>query len=413
MAASITGNMGSNLGGIFMVGADIAGFGGAPTTEELADRWYQLGSYYTFMRNHRALGGPETYQEPYFFSETAQAGFKAAIARRYRLLPYLFSCLLEGRLSGTPVTLHPAVVFADQPELYEESTGFMLGLSLYVAPAVTEGSTAADARLPSGLWYALADEDSSPVVATRATAEKLLTFAVPRNTPIPAFQRGGSMIPMHKEAKMLVKETKSTGYSLVFAMDAHGRAGGRLNLDTNDEPITDSNVYVLEYTAIGTPSRGHVSVASLAPTMHVKPPFSELGAEAKIVLMFPEGARLRATGLAATLDGAPITAVSPMHGKYIFTLPAGASVADFGTLQWTAEATVIDGDDGDDSDDKNGGDAHKWKSAFVVAVSVLGVALVLAVSGLGFLIKRRREDAYGGRFSEGGESLPLNHNNRA
>ena len=71
MGFSVTGVMAHNIAGIPLVGSDICGFIG-DTTPELCARWYIVGAFYPFSRNHNAWNNIP--QEPWVFAEDVYTG---------------------------------------------------------------------------------------------------------------------------------------------------------------------------------------------------------------------------------------------------------------------------------------------------------------------------------------------------
>ncbi len=78
-------------------GPDVGGFAGTPSPELFA-HWMGVGALLPFFRTHNALQGD---QEPWSFGERTERQSRLALARRYRLLPYLYTlfhdCVPLGR----------------------------------------------------------------------------------------------------------------------------------------------------------------------------------------------------------------------------------------------------------------------------------------------------------------------------
>ena len=88
-----------NMFGINYIGADICGFF-VDTTEELCQRWMELGAFYPFSRNQNTINVRP--QEPTQWESVASAS-KTALNIRYRLLPYLYTLFYHSHISGSTV----------------------------------------------------------------------------------------------------------------------------------------------------------------------------------------------------------------------------------------------------------------------------------------------------------------------
>jgi alpha-glucosidase len=153
---SISMLLGLGMSGVAFAGADVPGFLGSPTPELLA-RWTQLGTFYPFARNHSARGTPP--KEPWRFGEPWLTLARAALHRRYRLLPTLYTAMHEATQTGLPV-MRPLVLHAPADgDALAASDQFLVGRDLLVAPVVRPGQVRRLAYLPQGRWLRLSELD--------------------------------------------------------------------------------------------------------------------------------------------------------------------------------------------------------------------------------------------------------------
>ena len=211
---SVTMTLNMGLSGQPFAGPDIGGFFKAPTPELYA-HWIGIGAFFPFSRTHTIQLSPP--QEPWSFGPEVEAISKAAIERRYRMLPYLYTLFRESSLNGLPVWR--PVFFADpaDPELRTEDHAFLLGADVLVVPVLTEDDSH-ELHLPSGTWreFTLVDED-------------------PTTTPaLPVLKlRGGAILPVGRVVQNTT-EPLLDPLTLIVSLDADGRAAGVLYEDDGD-----------------------------------------------------------------------------------------------------------------------------------------------------------------------------------
>ncbi len=171
------------LSGFAFAGDDIGGFAGTPTPR-LLTRWIELGAFNPFFRDHTEKGSAD--QEAYVGDEAEVARRRAAIAARYRLMPYLYAAAEEASRTGVPI-MRP--LFLEFPEAGLERVGsqFMFGGALLVAPPPDERPDPYPLARPVGTdWFDYWTGRRVPPGELRL---------LPDADRLPVFARAGAVIP--------------------------------------------------------------------------------------------------------------------------------------------------------------------------------------------------------------------------
>ncbi|RDW88009.1 neutral alpha-glucosidase ab [Coleophoma cylindrospora] len=153
---SLTLNAGMSL--LQCYGHDIGGFEGPQPSPELLVRWIQLGIHgsrfaincFKTDENDNTIGG---VIEPWMYDETT-ALIRDAIKRRYELIPYLYSLMLESHLTAKPPQRWIGWGFEKDPEVWTKrgmagETQYWLGDALMVGGVYEAGEDVAKLYLPT------------------------------------------------------------------------------------------------------------------------------------------------------------------------------------------------------------------------------------------------------------------------
>ncbi|KAJ9665893.1 hypothetical protein H2201_004017 [Coniosporium apollinis] len=144
-------------------GHDIGGFEGPQPTPELLVRWVQLGIYSSRFAINCFKTTPTNNNlgeviEPWMYPEATPL-VRAAIKRRYEMLPYIYSLALESHAAASPPQRWTGWGYEADPVVWENrvikngETQFWLGDSLLVGGVFEPGETKAKMYLPRKSAY--------------------------------------------------------------------------------------------------------------------------------------------------------------------------------------------------------------------------------------------------------------------
>ena len=153
---------GLNLCGFLYSGCDLGGFG-CNVTEDLLERFLQLGVFTPLMRNHSALHTRE--QEIYRFSLWEK--MRDTVSVRYALLPYLYSEYMKAALSDGLYFRPLAFDFPEDRRAVGVQDQLMLGEGCMIAPVTEQNAGGRYIYLPEDMlmirFRAAGDYDLIPM----------------------------------------------------------------------------------------------------------------------------------------------------------------------------------------------------------------------------------------------------------
>ncbi len=177
-----------NMCGFLFCGADLGGFS-CNTTEDLLQRWLQLGVFTPLMRNHSADHTRE--QEIYRFRNWE--AMRDTLTVRYALIPYLYSELVKAAVKNDMMFRPLAFDYPRDADACRTEDQVMLGDGCMIAPVYEQNARGRHVYLPEDMllvrFRSAADYDLVPMQKGHQWVKLAMN-------EFPLFIRKGHVIPM-------------------------------------------------------------------------------------------------------------------------------------------------------------------------------------------------------------------------
>eukprot|EP00117_Sycon_ciliatum_P004616 scpid29377/ scgid3594/ Lysosomal alpha-glucosidase; Acid maltase len=249
MAESIPGILDFSIFGIPLIGADICGFRDN-ATEQLCQRWMQLGSFYPFSRNHNIIGTLAQDPAAPRFSEAFRNSTRSALTMRYRLLPYLYTLFFFASSTGSSVARPLFFEYPTDVNTLGIDRQFLWGSDLLISPVLEKNATKVSAYFPaSTTWYDIRTGESITGDGTMKTLDAPMDI-------IPLHVRAGAVLPT-QAPNVTTNTSRQNPFGVIVGVGDGGKAFGHLYLDDGDtmDWLTGNKHTIVAFTYTSQPSR--------------------------------------------------------------------------------------------------------------------------------------------------------------
>jgi len=151
--------LGMSMSGVPYVHSDAGGFAGGEGDNELYVRWLQFAAYTPIFRPHGTALYEVEKQAFSFPSEAAlideqyQGYARAAIYKRYAMMPYNYTLAYQQTKYGQPLMAPLYYHFPNDTTAVSLQDEYMWGENILVAPIIEKAQTERKYYLPEGKWF--------------------------------------------------------------------------------------------------------------------------------------------------------------------------------------------------------------------------------------------------------------------
>ena len=248
LKASISGIFNFNIFGIPFTGSDICGFM-ENASKDLCIRWYNLGTFYPFMRNHNFFAAKDQY--PWTFGDDALKIINKNIKIRYSLIRYIYSQFFLISLNEKGAFFKPLMFeFPDDETSYENiEDKIMIGEALFLCAFYENNLSSKSFKFPNANLNKFPEGKTitNYIEYNSENKEKNKIIDLSGNLDeIHLFLRGGFIIPYQDTSDKYIintKQLRNEKINLIINIDNYNQSKGELFYDNDEINTIEENKY--------------------------------------------------------------------------------------------------------------------------------------------------------------------------